>query len=147
MIVDTIKRQTTDALKAGSMERTNTLRMLSSLLYNAKIEKRRELSDEEAVVVLQKEAKRRRDAIEIYKKARAMERVKSEEAELEVISEFLPKELTDEELAAIVGLSIKEAGAGSTSDFGRVMGSVVRKVGGGARGEQIARFVREALGD
>lgn len=144
MIFDNIKDQITAAMKAGDKLRMETLKMLSAELTNAEIEKKREkLTGEEEVAVVKREAKKRREAIEIYEKAGERQRVEREQKELEVLEEFLPEEMSDSELEKIVDEVI--AGAGQ-QEVGRVIGAVMGKVKGLADGKRVAELVRKKIG-
>lgn len=157
MLVDQIKKQIIEAMKgrrpgeplarrAKNEIRLSTLKMLSSALTNAEIAKKREkLTEEEELKVVRSEAKKRRDAIQMYEKADAVERAEKEKQELEILQEFLPKELSNEELEKIVSASIEQSGAKSMADMGKVMGMVVKKVEGRADGKRISEIVKSEL--
>src|SRR3989344_671588 len=154
MIKDTIGKQITDAMKAKDGVRLSTLKMLSAALTNAEIEKMRvKLTEEEELAVVRKEAKKRKDAIEIYKKLQdsktqklqAEKNVEREEEELKVLQEFLPKEISDEELTALIDQTIEETGASEMKDMGKVVGKVMAKAGGAIEGSRVASVVKEKL--
>lgn len=145
MISDTINKKITEAMKAGDKVRVSTLRMLSSALHNEEIAKREGLDEENELKIVQKEVKKRKDAIEAYKKAGAKEKAELEEKELEVLKDFLPEQLSNEELEKEVELAIKETGANSATQMGEVIGKVKAKVGGRAEGSKIAELVKEKL--
>jgi uncharacterized protein YqeY len=146
MLVDQIKTQIIEAMKARDEIRVSTLKMLSSALTNAEIAKKREkLTEEEELKVVRSEAKKRSDAIEMYKKANEVERADKENKELKILQEFLPEELSNEELEIIVKGSIEQSGAKSMTDMGKVMGMVVKKVEGRADGKRISEIVRSLL--
>lgn len=145
MIAETISQKIAQALKAKEEIRLSTLRLLSSALNYEFIAKQHKLNQEEEIVVVQREIKKRKDAIEAYEKAGAVERAEKEKKEMAVLSEFLPEQLTDEELGKIVGEAVKEAGASSFADIGKVMGIVMPKVAGKADGARVSTLVREQL--
>lgn len=145
MISDTINKKITKAMKAGDKVRVSTLRMLSSALHNEEIAKREGLTEKDELKVVQKEVKKRKDAIEAYKKAGATEKAELEEKELEVLKDFLPEQLSDEELEREVELVIEKTGANSVSQMGEVIGEVMAKVGGRAEGGKVAGLVKEKL--
>ena len=145
MISDTISKQITEAMKAGDEIRVSTLKLLSSALHNAKIEKREDLTKEEELKIVQQEAKKRRDAAEVYKKSGADGRAEKEKKELKILQEFLPKEVSDEELEKIVTQMVKETGASGMADMGRAIGAVMKKVGGRADGKKVAEMVGSKL--
>lgn len=146
MLVDNIKKQILEAMKAKDAIRLSTLKMLSAALTNAEIDKKREeLTAEEELKVVQAEAKKRKDAIELYNKGGAEDKAKKEQEELEILQEYLPKELSDEELDVIVGDSIKQSGAKTIADLGKVMGIVMGRVQGRADGGRVSTLVRQKL--
>ena len=145
MITDTIQKQITEAMKARDEIRLSTLKLLSSFLHNAKIDKRGELTEEEEIVVVKKEAKKRKDAIEIYERVGEKERAEREKKELAILETYLPQEMGDEELEKIVEATINELGAKSLADMGRLMGAVMGKVGGQADGTRVSAMVKEKL--
>jgi uncharacterized protein YqeY len=146
MISDNIKKQIKEAMKAKDVVRLSTLKMLSAALTNAEIEKKREkLTKEEEIKVVQSEAKKRKDAIELYVKGAAVDKAEKEKKELEVLQEFLPKQMSDDELTKIVDKAIKEMNAQSTADLGKVMGAVMGKTKGIADGKRVSEMVRERL--
>lgn len=150
MIKDTIGQKITAAMKVKDEVRLATLKLLFSAIHNAEIAKRPEkLTDEDEIAVVKKEAKKRKDAIEIYGKSgdrdRVKEKIEREEAELAVLQEYLPEEMGDEELEVIIQESINQLGAKGPGDTGRVMGAVMGKVKGQADGNRVSQIVREKL--
>ena len=141
MLKDTISNQLKEALKAHEQVRLSTMRMLLSALNYAKIDKMHDLTEEEELEVVRKEAKKRTDAIEMYEKAHATDKAAAEKAELTILQEFLPKALSSDELASLVDQSIAEVG----NDFGAVMKSVMQKTKGAADGKQVSELVRAKL--
>jgi uncharacterized protein YqeY len=144
MISDTIQKQITDAMKAHDEVRLSTLRMLSSELHNFQID-HPEMTGEDELSVVKKEAKKRRDAIEVYEKAGAKDRAEKEKAELVILQEFLPAEISESELTDLVDQAIAEIGASQTSDIGKVIGIVMKKTGGAADGGRVSTMVRSKL--
>lgn len=145
-----LQQRVTDELKASMMAReavrTATLRMLKAALGYAQIEKKTDtLPDAEVMAVIQREAKKRRDAIEEFEKGGRAEMAANERAELEVLSGFLPKALTPEELEALVRGVIAEVGATSKKDMGAVMKAAQAKVDGRADGRSVSTLVSRLL--
>jgi len=145
-----LQQRVTDDLKSAMMAReavrTATLRMLKAALGYAQIEKKTDtLSDAEVMAVIQREAKKRRDAIEEFEKGGRAEMAANERAELEVLSGFLPKALTPEELEALVRGVIAEVGATSKKDMGAVMKAAQAKVDGRADGRSVSALVSRLL--
>jgi uncharacterized protein YqeY len=145
-----LQQRVTDELKSSMMAReavrTATLRMLKAALGYAQIEKKTDtLPDAEVMAVIQREAKKRRDAIEEFEKGGRAEMAANERAELEVLSGFLPKALTPEELEALVRGIITEVGATSKKDMGAVMKAAQAKVDGRADGRSVSALVSRLL--
>ena len=145
MITDTIKKQIIDAMKAKDELRVSTLKLLSSALHNEVIKKQADLSPEEEIEIVRKEAKKRKDAIEIYEKAGASARAEKEKKELEILQEYLPTELTNEELERVVSETISELDAKEIGEMGKVIGAVMEKIKGRADGKKVAEMVRSKM--
>lgn len=134
------------AMVARNAERTNALRLVKSALMYAAIGRPAEqLSDDDTLAVLRKEAKKRRDAIDEFAAAGRTAQATQEESELAIINEFLPKGLSPEELEALVREAITETGATSRKDMGVVMKAVQPKVAGRADGKAISGVVSRLL--
>lgn len=144
--VQKIKSDMKTAMKAREKERTQTLRMLISSLNNAKIELGEDLDEDDVIDVLSTEAKKRREAAESYREGDRDELADKEEAELEVIEEYLPKQLTDEEATELVDEVIAATGAESKAEMGKVMGSIMPRIKGRYQGSKIKNIVLERLG-
>jgi len=138
-----------DALKQAMINkdatRRDVLRMTISAFKQVEIDERRELSAEDAVMILQREIKKRRDSIEEARKAGREDIVATEEAELAMIEGFLPQQLSREEIAALVRDAIAQTGAASAKDMGKVMGVLMPKVKGKADGKLVNEVVRDLL--
>lgn len=145
MIADTLQQQIGDAMKAHDEIRLSTLRMLKSAFNYERIEKQHDLSDEEELVVVAREAKKRKEAIEAYKNAKAEDKAKQEEEELKVLEEFLPEQMGDDELMKIVEEAVKNLNASGIQDMGKVIGFVKSKTGSSAEGSRIAEMVKSKL--
>ncbi len=145
MITLAIKKQITDAMKVKDAVRLATLKLLYSELHNEWIAKQHELSEEEELVVVRREVKKRKDAAESYEKVGRVDRAEAEKAELTILQEFLPAEMGDEELSQLVSDLINQLNATGPEDTGRVMGAVMQKVAGRAGGDRVARIVRSEL--
>jgi len=146
-LLDRIESAMRDAMRARDTRRVQTLRMAMAAAHNRKIELRRDLTDEEVTEVLGKQVKLRREAIEIYRGAGREDRAAAEEAETEILGEYLPEQLSPEELEAIARSTILEAGASSPADMGRVMGRLVPQVRGRADGRAVSDTVRRLLAE
>lgn len=134
------------SMLAKDADRTGALRMVKSALGYVQIEKKTEsLSDTEVIAVLQREAKKRRDAVEEYEKAGRSDLAAKEAAELKVIQEFLPQALSSEELEALVKAAIAETGATSKKEMGLVMKAAQTKAAGRADGKALSAVVGRLL--
>jgi uncharacterized protein YqeY len=129
------------AMKAGDRERAGALRMVVDAL-----QKDAKLGDGDEVAVLQRERKKRLEAAEAYHEAGRAEQAKAERFEAELIEGYLPQQLGDEELAALVDAAVEEAGASEQKQMGAVMSVLMPKVGGRADGKRVSAAVRERLG-
>lgn len=126
--------------------KVGTLRLILSDLTYAKVAKGEEsLSDEDVISVLQKAIKQRKESIESFKKGNRSDLVLKEEAELAILQEYLPEQLSNEELTSLVEESITNTGASSMVDMGKVIGMVMGKVGQRAEGGRVSTIVREKL--
>ncbi|HEX4060510.1 MAG TPA: GatB/YqeY domain-containing protein [Streptosporangiaceae bacterium] len=136
------------SMKARDQLRTRTIRMALASVTNEEVAGKtaRELSDDEVMAVLAKEAKKRRDAAEAFDAAGRAERAAVERAEGEVLATYLPAQLSDEELGSIVAAAIAETGAAGMSAMGQVMKVVRPQVAGRAEGGRVAAEVRRRLG-
>jgi hypothetical protein len=136
------------SMKARDQLRTRTIRMALASVTNEEVAGKtaRELSDDEVMAVLTKEAKKRRDAAEAFDAAGRAERAAVERAEGEVLATYLPAQLSDEELDGIVAAAIAETGAAGMSAMGQVMKVVRPQVAGRAEGGRVAAEVRRRLG-
>jgi uncharacterized protein YqeY len=138
----------TTAMKARDELRTATLRMVLSAVSAEEVsgKEARELSDDEVQAVLRREAKKRREAAEAFAGAGRTEQAAREQAEGEVLAGYLPSQLDDADLAAIVADAVTTSGASGMQDMGRVMGAVQKVVAGRADGGRVAAEVRRQLG-
>ncbi|HJR54249.1 MAG TPA: GatB/YqeY domain-containing protein [Gemmatimonadota bacterium] len=145
-IVERIQADQKTALKAGEKERLSALRLLSSELKNRRIELGRDLTDEDSIEVLMKALKQRRESEEQYTKGSRPELAAREAAEAEVIRGYLPAQLSDAELDAMIDAAIAEAGATTMKEMGAVMGQLMPKLKGRAEGAVVSARVKERLG-
>ncbi len=136
-----------ESLKAGEKLRLSTIRMMLSEIGNAEIAKRDELSEEEMVTVVTREAKRRKEAIEEYEKAGRQDLVDKESFEYSVIESYLPRQLEEAEIRRIIEKAVEETGASSPGDLGKVMSVVMPSLKGKADGRTVNLMAREILGE
>jgi uncharacterized protein YqeY len=144
---DQLRSDLTAAMKARDEVRTRTLRMALTAVSNAEVAgaTARELSDDEVLKVLTREAKRRREAADAFATAGRTEQAAAEQAEGEVLDGYLPDQLGDDEIAAIVTAEIEQSGAVGMGAMGQVMKAVTPRVAGRADGGRVAAEVRRQL--
>jgi uncharacterized protein YqeY len=136
----------TEALKAGENQRKTTLRMALASIKNAEVEARGDLDEDLILNLLQKEVKARHETIEGAKKANRPDLIEKAEAEIKILSDFLPQQLSTEELRVFVQEAIEESGASSMAEIGKIMGVLMPKIRGKADGKAANQIVRELLG-
>jgi uncharacterized protein YqeY len=141
MLRQRITDQLKEAMKAKDKTRLEALRYLLSLVKNKEIDKKGELTDEEIVTVAQSEIKKRKEAIELFRKGGREELVTEEEEKLKVLAEFLPEQMSKEEIER----KVDEIISGGTKDFGAVMKAVMGEIKGKADGKLVSEVVRERL--
>ena len=139
-LVDRVKQDLTSAMKAGEKDRVAALRLVLSELQKAA----KEGGDDE-VAVLRRERKRRHESASAFREGGRAELADTEEAEAEMISAYLPAELSDAELRGIVAEAVVETGASSPKDMGQVMKAAMPRVAGRADGKRVSALAQEAL--
>jgi uncharacterized protein len=139
-VLDQVRSDTTTAMKAGEKERVGALRMVADALQKAEKD-----GGNDEIAVLQRERKRRLESAEAYREAGRTDLADGEEREAELIAGYLPEQLSDEELRAIVGDVVAETGASSPKEMGQVMSQVMPKVEGRADGKRVSGLVKELL--
>jgi uncharacterized protein len=128
------------AMKAGERERVHALRMIADALQKAEKD-----NGGDPVEVLQRERKRRLEAAEAYRDGGRGDAAEAEEREAEIIASYMPEQVSDEELRAIVGDAVAESGASSPQEMGKVMALVMPQVKGRADGKRVSAAVKEML--
>ena len=144
-LIEEIEGELKDAMRARDAERRDALRLILNSLKGSQKELQRPLSEDEELQVLQRERKRRVEAAEAFRAGGREEQAASEERELEILEEFMPEPLSEDELERIVDDAIAENGATSLRDMGRVMADVMPQVAGRADGSAVSNIVREKL--
>ena len=142
---DRIESAMRDAMRARDERRTVTLRMAMAAAHNLKIARGRDLTDEEVIDVIDKQVKQRRESIAMYRDAGHEERAAAEEAEAAILAEFLPQQLTENEVESLARAAIADTGATSSGDLGRVMGRLSPQTRGRADGRLVSEVVRRLL--
>ncbi len=159
ILKEKIQQDFKEAFKGGEEVKVSTYKILQSEIRNAEIAKKTklvkagglnvetesQLDDEEVIQIVSKEAKKRRDAMEIYKKEGRNELFKREESELAVLSFYLPEQLPEGEIRKIVEESLKESGATGPSEIGKIMKVLMPKVKGRADGALVNKIVKEVM--
>ncbi len=144
-MVERMEREVKDAMLARDNERRDALRLLLSSLRSAEKDLLRPLSEDEELQVLQRERKKRIEAADAFHAAGREEQAEKEEVELEILEEFMPEPLGEEDLERIVDDAIAENKATSMRDMGRVMADVMPQIAGRADGSAVSQLVREKL--
>ncbi|HEX7149020.1 MAG TPA: GatB/YqeY domain-containing protein [Actinomycetota bacterium] len=146
MLIDDVQQAMFSAMKAREAQETAALRLALSALKSAAIDARHDLSDDEAVAVLQRESRKRREAEQVYRDAGRAERAEQEAYERSVLERFLPARLDPAELARLVDEAVAASGASGPKELGKVMGRLMPQVKGRADGNEVRRLVLERLG-
>ena len=142
---DQIKSDLTTAMKEKDTFKLNVIRMLKSAVQMEAIEKKKDLSDDEVIAVIKREVKKRNSSVEEYTKYGKDEMVESLKKEIDILSVYLPEELSDEALANIVDETIKEVSAESIKDMGNVIKTISAKYGAQADMSKVSKIVKEKL--
>jgi uncharacterized protein len=145
MLIDDVQQAMFRAMKARQAEETAALRLALSALKSAAIDAGGDLSDEEGVAVLQREARKRREAEQAYREAGRTERADQEAYERSVLERYLPAALGPDELARLVDQAVTASGASGPKELGKVMGRLMPQVKGRADGNEVRRLVLERL--
>ncbi len=134
-----------EAMKAKDSLRLNTIRLLRTAIKNKEIEARQELDEQAVIAVLSTLVKQRKESAEVYRQNERPELAEKEEQELLIIQEFLPAQLGEEEVKALIEQAVAEVGAESMKDMGKVMKIVSEKTRGRADGRQVSELVKARL--
>lgn len=144
-LVDQLKDQMKEAMRAKDKVRLGTIRMALAAIKQIEVDNRETLNDEQAIAVLTKMVKQRRDSIAQYEAAGRDELAQAEAGEIRVLETFLPKPLSEEEVATLVDETIQAVGASSMADMGKVMGALKPKVQGRADMASIGALIKAKL--
>ncbi|HEY2327998.1 MAG TPA: GatB/YqeY domain-containing protein [Gaiellaceae bacterium] len=144
-LVEQIETDLREAMLARENDLRDALRLILAALRSSEKDIQRPLSEEEELQVLQRERKKRLEAAEAFRNAGREEQAEKEEYELEVLEEFMPEPLSEEQIVEIVDDAIAENGATSLRDMGRVMADVMPQIAGRADGSAVSQIVREKL--
>ena len=144
-MLSSIRKELKKAMLAKDKDRVNTLRNIIAKLKMKEIEKKDSLTREEAQKVLQSMAKQLNDSIDQYSQGGRLDLAKNESDELEILSEFLPEQLSENEVKEIIITAINDTQASGIGDMGKVMAAVISKTGVKADGSMISQIVKEKL--
>lgn len=147
MLADQIQSDLKTAMKARDTQAVAALRMVLARIKETRVSAGHgdEVTDEEVQTLIGREAKRRTEAAQAFSDAGRDELAAKEEAELAILQRYLPQQMSDDELTAVIDETIAATGASSAGDFGKVMGAVMPKVKGRADGARVNALVRERL--
>ena len=144
-LFDKIQSDMYAAMKSGDKHKTGTLRVALSTLKDKKIEKREDLTDVEAIKIIQNLVKQRKEAADIYKENGRNDLMENENAELEILNAYLPQMMSEDDLRILVKKVVEDTGASSLSDIGKVMPEVMKQSAGKADGKMAQSIVRDLL--
>ncbi len=144
-LIDRLSEDLKESLKGRNSIKSSVIRLLKSNIKYREIEKKAPLSDEEVIEVIISGIKQRRDSIEQFSKGDRSDLVEKENAEIEILQAYLPQPLTDEELLKEVKAVIKEVGATSFNDMGKIMKAIMPRVKGRAEGTKVSSIIKELM--
>ena len=142
---DRIKTDIAVAMRGGDALRRDVLRMATSAAYNVEKRNGHPLTEDELLAVLSREVKTRRESVEAFRGGGREDLATKEEAEIAILSEYLPRSLTEDEIASLVREGIAATGASSARDMGKVMGWLASRTRGRADGKHVSELVVQAL--
>ncbi len=141
-----LKSDLKDAMRAKEIVKRDAIRAINTMIKQIEVDQRVDLDDAEIIKLIQKGIKQRQEAIEQFKTASRDDLVEKEQGQIDIFSQYLPKQLSDEELEVAMKTIIEEVGATSMKDMGKIMGPAKEKIGGGADGKRINDMVKKLLG-
>lgn len=144
-LVDRLTDDMKQAMKDKDKLKLSVIRMVKSSIKNEEINQGKELSDDEVLTVLTRELKQRRDSLQEFEKAGRDDLAASARDEINILMEYMPEQLNEEEIRALVNEIIQQTGASSKKDMGKVMGALMPKVKGRADGTLVSKVVQESL--
>jgi len=140
-----IQTDVTAAMRSGDALRRDVLRMAQNAVYLVEKRDRRELGDDDIAAIVTKEVKTRRESVEAFRKGGREDLAAKEEAEIAILSEYLPEQLGDDQIAALVTEAVQATGASNPRDMGKVMGWLAPRTKGRADGRRVSELVARAL--
>jgi uncharacterized protein YqeY len=142
---DRLNEDMKQAMRSQDKFRLSVIRMVRSSIKNIEIDQRKTLDDQEVLDVLNREIKQRRDSLQEFEKAGRQDLVDQMAKELDILTAYMPKQLSEDEVKVIVQQTIQEVGASSKADMGKVMGALMPKVKGLADGKLVNQIVSQLL--
>jgi hypothetical protein len=142
---DQIRNDMNGALKSGQKEKLSTLRTALSQIKDERINKRKDLTEEDVIGVLMRAVKSRKDSIELYRKGGRQDLVDKETAEVELIQSYLPEQMPEDEVKKIIAEIVQSSGASDIKDIGKVMGPAMARLKGKADGKLVQQIARSLL--
>jgi uncharacterized protein YqeY len=142
---DQIQSEVTAAMRSGDTLRRDVLRMVQSAAYNVEKRDRRTLTDDDYAAVISREVKTRRESVDAFRAGAREDLASKEEAEIAILAEFLPEQLSDSEIQALIDEAIAATGASSARDLGKIMGWLSPKTRGRADGKRVSELVARSL--
>ena len=145
---ETLKSDLTEAIRSSNKVVSGTIRMVLTAITNEEVsgKEARVLSEDEIITVLSREAKKRREAAEEFAKANRPDKAAEEKAEGEVIAQYLPAQLSEDDIKKMIAAAVASTGAAGPGDMGKVMGAIKPKIAGKADGALVSSLVKAALG-
>ena len=144
-IIDSLKQDLKEALKAQHNVKKSVYRFILSAIHNEEIKVGKQLNDEQVLKLLIKQAQQRKDSIEAFENAERQDLVDKESEELEIISKYLPEQITEEKIKELAQKAIQETNAQSIKDLGKIMPLLMKQLGGQADGKTVNKIVMELL--
>ena len=142
-IIDSLKQDLKEALKAQHNVKKSVYRFILSAIHNEEIKIGKQLNDEEVMKLLIKQAQQRKDSIEAFTNAKRSDLVDKESEELEIISKYLPEQISEEKIKELAQKAIQETNAESVKDLGKIMPILMKQLGGQADGKTVNKIVME----
>ncbi len=145
MLKEKLQQEMKDALKSGDSQKRTLLGMVLASIKNKEIEKKSELSDDDVVAVISSEIKKRKDSVEQFEKGGRPELAEQEKKEAEMLMNYMPEQMSEEDVRTEVKKAIAQTGAKDIKEMGKIIGAVMAKVKGKADGQLVSRLVKEEL--
>lgn len=145
MLKQEIDKDLVGAMKESDEKKVTVLRMLKSAIKNKEIETKKDLEDADIISVIQNQIKQRKDALKMYTEAGRKELADKEQAEIDVLQPYLPEQMSENDIKAIVEKVISDTGASSMQDMGKVMGAVMPQTKGKADPSKVSQIVKDTL--